>query len=53
MRSFTLSIVAAVLLAVLNVNTDLIAWSGTICTGDEGLNVALETAIRSQGTHLR
>ena len=39
MRSFTLSIVAAVLLVVLNVNADIIAWSGSACNGDEGDNV--------------
>ncbi|KAJ7263127.1 hypothetical protein B0H12DRAFT_1230978 [Mycena haematopus] len=52
MRSFTASIVAAVLLAALTVKGDIIAWSGNSCNGDEGANVACNGAcIAFDGRH--
>ena len=49
MRSFTFSVVAAALLAVLSVNADLIAWSGNTCDGDQGNNVPCDGSCHQFG----
>ncbi|KAJ7195739.1 hypothetical protein B0H12DRAFT_1298380 [Mycena haematopus] len=52
MRSFTTSIIAAVLFVTLTVKGDIIAWSGDSCNGDEGSNVACNGAcIAFDGRH--
>ncbi|KAJ6470944.1 hypothetical protein C8R45DRAFT_836687 [Mycena sanguinolenta] len=39
MRSFTASLIAAVLVAAIVARGDIIPWSGNACNGDEGNNV--------------
>ncbi|KAJ7246132.1 hypothetical protein B0H12DRAFT_1126913 [Mycena haematopus] len=52
MRSFTASIIAAVLIAAMAVKGDIIAWSGDSCNGDEGGNEACDgTCIAFDGRH--
>ncbi|KAJ6470956.1 hypothetical protein C8R45DRAFT_836621 [Mycena sanguinolenta] len=52
MRSFTASLIAAVLVSAMAVKGDIIAWSGDACNGDEGNNVPCDGSCRSfDGRH--